>query len=72
MALGLVILVAVSAGADSTLVGPDAVAAHVQAALAGSAVLLAAALVIVLVVIVPASRTRYHPIDSIARDIHRP
>jgi EmrB/QacA subfamily drug resistance transporter len=54
MALGLGILVAVSAHAGSDLDGPAAVAVQVRAALTGSTVLLAAALVIVLAVIVPA------------------
>jgi EmrB/QacA subfamily drug resistance transporter len=54
MALGLGILVAVSAHAGSHLDGPAAVAEHVRAALTGSTVLLAAALVVVLTVIVPA------------------
>jgi EmrB/QacA subfamily drug resistance transporter len=53
MALGLGILVAVSAHAGD-LDGPAAVAEHVRAALTGSAALLAAALVVVLAVIVPA------------------
>jgi hypothetical protein len=54
MALGLGILVAVSAHAGSDLDGPPAVVEHVRAALTGSAVLLAAALAVVLTVIVPA------------------
>ena len=55
MALGLGVLVAVSARAGSDLDGPAAVAEHVRAALTGSTVLLAAALVVILAVIVPAS-----------------
>jgi EmrB/QacA subfamily drug resistance transporter len=54
MALGLGILVAVSAHAGSDLAGAAAVGAHVRAALTGSTVLLTAALVVVLAVIVPA------------------
>jgi predicted MFS family arabinose efflux permease len=54
MALGLGILVAVSAHASSDLAGPAAVGEQVRAALTGSTVLLAAALVVVLTVIVPA------------------
>jgi hypothetical protein len=54
MALGLGILVAVSAHTGNDLDVSAAVAEHVRAALTGSTVLLAAALVVVLPVIVPA------------------
>lgn len=53
MALGLGILVAVSARAGTGLEGPAAVAEQVSAALTGSGVMLALALVVVLVLIVP-------------------
>ena len=56
MALGLGILVAVSARAGSDLGGAAAVAARVRAALTGSTVLLAAALVVVLAVILPTQK----------------
>ena len=54
MALGLGILVAVSARAGAQANSAAAVAGHVRAALTGSTVLLAAALVVALAVIVPA------------------
>ena len=56
MALGLGILVAVSARAGSDLGGAAAVAERVRAALTGSTVLLAAALVVVLAVILPTQK----------------
>lgn len=56
-ALGLGILVAVSAGADG-------VAAHVSAALTGSSVLLALAFLVVAVVIVPARRVNPVPEEA--------
>ena len=64
MALGLGVLVAVSAHAGGDLGGPAAVAEHVRAALTGSAVLLATALVVVLAVIVPAHAPRNQQRDS--------
>ncbi len=60
MALGLGILVAVSAHAGSDLAGPAAVAAHVRTALTGSTALLAAALAVVVAVIIPATRDQRH------------
>jgi EmrB/QacA subfamily drug resistance transporter len=57
MALGLGILVAVSANAGGDLAGPAAVVDHVQVALTGSSVLLAAALLVVVAVILPVRRT---------------
>jgi MFS family permease len=57
MALGLGVLIAVSAHAGEDLVGTAAVAAHVHAALAGSTVLLVLALAVVLAVILPATRS---------------
>jgi EmrB/QacA subfamily drug resistance transporter len=56
MALGLGILVTVSAHAGDDLLGPTAVAEQVRAALTGSSVLLAAALLVTLAVILPAHR----------------
>ena len=53
MALGLAVLVAVAAHADSGLDDPAAVAEHVGAAETGSSVLLAAALMVALAVMVP-------------------
>ena len=61
MALGLGILVALSANAGSNLDGPAAVTDHVGAALTGGTVLLAVALVVVLTVIVPAARHAFPP-----------
>ncbi|MFC9765968.1 MFS transporter [Rhodococcus jostii] len=58
MALGLGILVALSADAGSNLDGPAAVTDHVGAALTGGTILLVLALVVVLTVIVPAARHR--------------
>ncbi len=56
MALGLGILVALSANAGGALDRPAAVTDHVGAALTGSAILLVLALAVVLTVIVPAAR----------------
>ena len=56
MALGLGILVAVSARAGSDRGGAAAVAERIRAALTGSTVLLAAALVVVLAVILPTQK----------------
>jgi predicted MFS family arabinose efflux permease len=53
MALGLGILVAVSANAGTRLDGADAVAEHVRVSLTGSTVLLAAALLVVVALILP-------------------
>jgi predicted MFS family arabinose efflux permease len=53
MALGLGILVAMSAHAGADLAGPAAVAEHVRLALTGSSVLLAAALLAVVAMILP-------------------
>ncbi|QYB04505.1 MFS transporter [Rhodococcus sp. USK10] len=58
MALGLGILVALSANPGGTLDRPAAVTDHVGAALTGSAILLVLALAVVLTVIVPAARHR--------------
>ncbi|MFE7422959.1 MFS transporter [Rhodococcus sp. NPDC057529] len=58
MALGLGVLVAISANVGGTLDGPAAVTDHVGAALTGSSVLLLLALAVVLTVIVPAARDR--------------
>ncbi|QSE94994.1 MFS transporter [Rhodococcus pseudokoreensis] len=58
MALGLGVLVAISANVGGTLDGPAAVTDHVGAALTGSTILLLLALVVVLTVIVPAARHR--------------
>lgn len=58
MALGLGILVAVSANAGSGTDGAAAVAERAGAALTGGSVILAAALVVVLAVIVPAERAK--------------
>lgn len=57
MALGLGILVAFSTQAGSSQDGPVAVAEHVQLALTGSSVLLAAALLVTVAVILPRRRT---------------
>jgi hypothetical protein len=56
MALGLGVLVTVSARAGNVLGGPAAVAEQVHVALAGSSVLLAGALIVGLAVIIPAQR----------------
>ncbi|TQM57979.1 MFS transporter [Humibacillus xanthopallidus] len=53
MALGLGVLVAVSAHAGAGLHGPAAVAAQVEVALTGAAVLLAASLLVALTVVLP-------------------
>jgi len=58
MALGLGVLVALSANTGSNLDGPAAVTDHVGTALTGGTVLLVVALVVVLTVIVPAARHR--------------
>jgi len=67
MALGLGILVALSAHVGSDLEGAAAVAEHVRTALTGSAVLLAGALVVVLAVIVPARSSSTTDLDPSSR-----
>ncbi|QQZ16647.1 MULTISPECIES: MFS transporter [Rhodococcus] len=67
MALGLGVLVALSANTGSNLDGPAAVTDHVGTALTGGTVLLVVALVVVLTVIVPAARHR-----SSGSALHRP
>ncbi len=62
MAVGLAVLVAVSANAGTGLAGPAAVTAHVSAALLGSRALLAVALLVALVVILPTRPSRRPPI----------
>jgi hypothetical protein len=57
MALGLGILVAVSAHVDKGIAGSAAAVERASAALTGSSVILALALLVVLLVIVPAERT---------------
>jgi len=62
MAVGLAVLVAVSANTGTGLGSPAAVTAHVSAALLGSTCLLAVALLVVLVVILPTRPSRRPPI----------
>ena len=66
MALGLGVLVTVSAHAAGELQGPAAVAGQVRAALTGSSVLLALALVVTLVFIIPAQRRAPLPVGDLA------
>lgn len=70
MALGLSVLVAVSAHAGTTLSGPDAVAEHVRVALTGSSVLLAAALLVTVAVILPGAATMGGQGTAAARRSH--
>ena len=56
MALGLGVLVTVSAGAGLPTGAPESVAEHVRAALTGGSSLLALALIVVLVVLIPVAR----------------
>ncbi|UOT01363.1 hypothetical protein MPY17_20295 [Rhodococcus opacus] len=58
MALGLGVLVALSANTGGNFEGPAAVTDHVGAAITEGTILLAVALVVVLTVIVPAARHR--------------
>jgi EmrB/QacA subfamily drug resistance transporter len=60
-ALGLAVLSAVALRAGAGSGSPDAVAAHVRAALTGSSVLLALALLAVLLLVVPAGRSQRPP-----------
>jgi len=66
MALGLGLLVTVSARAGSPTGAPEAVAEHVRAAITGSSLLLALAMFAVLVVLVP-TRWALRPTSAPAR-----
>lgn len=65
MALGLGVLVALSANAGADSTGTSAVVDHVGTALTGGAVIVALALVVVLAVIVPAERGRQNSEEGV-------
>jgi hypothetical protein len=64
MALGLAVLVAVSASAGAGLSSPAALAAHVATALTAGTVLLALSLVAALVLVVPGARASARPASA--------